>query len=158
MTENTIIVIALFFIYYNIGGLATTNILRLTYGNDLSILSSKCLCDNCGAKIPPHLQLPIISFIICKGKCQKCHTKIPIHPLILEITILLGMSFFSALFEFSYVGIFASFFFYEIMRIIIIFIKKKRTNEFVKQYIISVITMLPFLALCLFVSALYSVV
>lgn len=48
--RHNLIITALFFIYYNIGVLATTNIIRLSKGNSLSIHSSKCICDNCGSK------------------------------------------------------------------------------------------------------------
>ncbi|MBQ8741373.1 MAG: prepilin peptidase, partial [Clostridia bacterium] len=95
MTNQSLIVFSLFLIFYNIGGLATTNILRLTKGNKLTIHSSKCVCDNCDAKIPPFLQLPIISYIMCKGKCRNCGCRIPIYPLFLEIVIFLGMSIVS---------------------------------------------------------------
>lgn len=156
--NQIIVIIALFFIYYNIGGLATTNILRLTKGNTLSIHSSKCICDNCGTKIPPLLQLPIISYIVCKGKCRTCGCKIPIYPLILEITIFLGMSIVSLLFSFSILGIIFSFIFYELTRIIVIMLRGKRANQFAKQYMIAVLSMIQFLIPCLCVSVLYSIV
>ena len=61
---NQIIIITAFFLaYFMVSGLATTNILRLTSGNTLPVLSSKCVCDSCGKKITPFFQLPIISFI-----------------------------------------------------------------------------------------------
>ena len=64
MNQQMVLYAALALVYYHIAGLATTNILRLTKGNHLSVLSSQCVCDHCGAKIPPHLQLPILSFIV----------------------------------------------------------------------------------------------
>lgn len=156
--NQTVVVIALFFIYYNIGGLATTNILRLTKGNNLTIHSPKCICDNCGSIIPPLLQLPIISYIACKGKCRNCGCKIPIYPLLLEILIFFGMSIISLLFSFSMIGIIFSYLFYELVRIIVVFIKGKRETQFIKQYIIAVISMIQFLIPCLFVSILYSII
>ena len=91
MAEHLIIYLALFFIYFHIGGLATTNILRLTKGNSNFVLSSKCECDSCGFKIPAILQLPVVSYIICKGKCKNCGTLIPVFPLILELAVMIGM-------------------------------------------------------------------
>ena len=158
MTNQSLIVFSLFLIFYNIGGLATTNILRLTKGNKLTIHSSKCVCDNCDAKIPPFLQLPIISYIMCKGKCRNCGCRIPIYPLFLEIVIFLGMSIVSLFFSFSLVGIVFSFMFYEIVRIIVIILRGKRENQFLKQYFIAVFSMIPFLIPCLFVSILYSTI
>lgn len=158
MSEKALIILALFFIYYNIGGLATTNILRLARGNNLSILSSKCICDNCGSKIPPLLQLPIISFLVCKGRCKNCGCKIPIYPLLIEIIIFVGMSFISFIFSFSLLGVVLSFIYYELIRIVVICIRGKREESFLKQYFIAVFSMIPFLIPCLFVSILYSTI
>lgn len=155
MFEHIIIIIAQVIIYYHIGGLATTNILRLTAGNTLSINSTKCVCDNCGSKIPPHLQLPIISYILCRGKCKECKTQIPLFPLVLEIIIIGGMSLITALFGFRLMGVLASFLYYEIIRILTLKIKGKRTTKFLQQYFVAVISMLPFFLSSLFVCFLY---
>lgn len=156
MTENIIIYIALFLIYFHIGGLATTNIIRLTKGNTIHILSSKCECDNCGYKISPILQLPVISYILCKGKCKNCSSKIPVFPLVLEVSVMLGMFIISLFFKLSATGVFLSFLYYEIIRIITIFVLKKRENAFIKNYIIAVLSMIPFLLLTLIVSLIKS--
>lgn len=156
--EHTILASALFFLFYNIGGLATTNMLRLTKGNTLTIHSPECICDNCGSKIPPLLQFPIISFIICKGKCRNCGCKIPIYPLLLEIVTFIGMSAISLIFSFSTLGIFLSFIYYELVRIAVVCIRGKRNESFWKQYFIAVFSMTPFLIACLFISLLYSAV
>lgn len=156
--KHTLIITALFFIYYNIGGLATTNIIRLTKGNSLSIHSSKCICDNCDATISPLLQLPIISYLICRGKCKNCGAKIPTFPLILEIIIFLGMSIVSSLMKYTYIGISISFVFYEIIRIATILVIGKRETQFAKQYLIAVISMIPFYLSALFVALLYDIV
>lgn len=155
MTNQIIIIISLFYIYYHVSGLSTTNILRLTDGNSLPVLSSKCHCDNCGYNIPPFLQLPIISFLICGGKCKNCKTKIPLFPLILESTVFSGMCILSSILKFSYFGIGISYVFYEIVRIITICLKGIRKFGFIKQYIIAVASMLPFCLFSLFVAFLY---
>lgn len=156
--EHTIIIIALYLIYYHISGLATTNIIRLTKGNTQPVLFPKCYCDNCENEISPILQLPIISYIICKGKCKHCGIKIPIYPLLLEIIILSGMCITTTLFKFSFWGVTGSYLFYEIVRVAVVLIKGKREKQFIKQYFIAVISMVPFYLLTLFVSALYSIV
>lgn len=91
MIHQRIIIAAFFLIYFHISGLATTNILRLTRGNTAPVLASKCCCNSCGAAIPPLLQLPIVSYIACKGRCRTCGVKIPVFPLLLELTTLSGM-------------------------------------------------------------------
>lgn len=156
MIEHIIIYIALFLIYFHIGGLATTNIIRLTKGNTSPILASKCICDNCGSKIPPLLQLPVISYIACKGKCKNCGIKIPIYPLVLEVATMIGMFFVSVLFNLSIIGITVSFLYYELLRILIICIKGKRESNFTKNYFVAVLSMIPFYILTLFVSLIYS--
>lgn len=158
MIEHLIIYIALFLIYFHIGGLATTNIIRLTKGNSSPVLASKCICDNCGSKIPPLLQLPVISFIICKGKCKNCKIKIPLYPLILELATMLGMFLISIAFKLSVLGITISFVYYEILRLLVVCIKGKRDSHFAKNYIIAILSMIPFYLLTLFVSLIYSLI
>lgn len=155
--KELIIIIALCLIYFNIGGLATTNIIRLTAGNNMSVNHSKCICDNCGANIPPVLQLPIVSYMVCRGKCKSCGCKIPIYPLLLEISIFLGMSIISLIFSLSIIGVSLSFLYYEIVRIIIIVIKGKRKTRFINQYIVAVVSMIPFYLCALFVSLIYKI-
>lgn len=158
MIDHIIIVVAFFLIYYNISGLATTNILRLTKGNTLPILTSKCNCENCGTKISPLFQLPIISFIVCKGRCRSCNVKLPIFALLLEISVLIGMSAVSSILSFSLLGVSLSFVYYEAVRIIVVIIQGKRQIEFGKQYVIAVLSIIPFYIVTLFVSVLYRLV
>ena len=158
MIESIIIYIALFLVYFHIGGLATTNIIRLTKGNSSPVLASKCGCDNCGSKIPALLQLPVVSFIICKGKCKNCGIKIPTYPLILELATMIGMFLVSVAFKLSIFGITASFLYYEALRIILICMKGKRESAFTKNYIVAVLSMIPFYLLTLFVSLIYSLI
>ena len=155
MFERILLCFSMVLIYYNVGGLATTNILRLTSGNSNSINSSKCFCDVCLTPIPPLLQLPIVSYVICKGKCKVCGSKIPVFPLVLEIIVICGMTAMTGLYKFSSLGVVFSFVFYEIIRIITIIIKGKRSNCFVKQYLIATVSMFPFFVVSIFVSYLY---
>ena len=158
MSNKTIVVASLYFIYYHISGLSTTNILRLTSGNTQPILSSKCYCDACGMRISPFWQLPIISYVICKGRCRGCNSKIPFFSLILEIIIFSGMSIISTFFQYSFTGVSFSFIFYELLRILTILFNGKRNLQFTKQYLIAVLSMLPFYCSALFVALLYKIV
>lgn len=158
MTNHIIIIVALFFVYFHISGLATTNMLRLTSGNTMPVLTSKCYCDSCGAAIPPHLQLPIISYIVCKGKCKNCGVKIPVFPLLLEVTVLSGMFVITILLKCTFTAVSLSFLFYELVRIVAVVLLGKRSEQFAKQYLIAVLSMIPFYILTLFVSLIYSLV
>lgn len=142
--------------YFHIGGLSTTNIIRLTKGNSLPVLASKCQCSNCGSKIPPLLQLPVISFIVCKGKCRECGIKIPIYPLVIEIATMLGMFIISVLLNLSILGITLSFLYYEALRILILCIKGKRKNNFTRNYALALLSMVPFYLSALFISLIHS--
>lgn len=155
--SKAIIIISFYLIYYHISGLATTNIIRLTKGNNTPVLSSKCYCDNCGSKIPPLLQLPIISYLLCKGKCKQCGIKIPTYPLVLEFVVLIGMCTITSLLKFTFWGVICSYLFYEIVRVILVLIKGKREKQFFKQYLIAVLSMLPFCFLTLIVALIYKI-
>ena len=156
--DQIIIIAAFFLVYFHISGLATTNMLRLTKGNALPVLASKCVCDKCGAAIKPFYQLPIISFILCKGRCRNCKTKIPFDGLILEIITLVGMFVVSCLFSFSFLGVTLSFVYYEIIRLLTILKNGKRESGFLKQYVIAILAMIPFYLMTMFVALIYKAV
>ncbi len=158
MTNHIVVIISLFCIYFHISGLATTNILRLTVGNTTPVLASKCYCDSCGATIPPHLQLPVISYVLCKGKCKKCGARIPLFPLLLELTILFGMFTITVLLGCTFLAVSLSFLFYELVRILTVAVFGKRAEQFKKQYLIAVLSMLLFYILTLFIALIYSLV
>lgn len=158
MQNKVIVIVALFYMYYHIGGLATTNILRLTSGNTLPVLSSKCVCDTCGAKIGVFDQFPVVSYILCKGKCRNCNAKIPVFPLLLELTIMVGMIGITSLMQITYMGVICSFLYYEIVRIGVILIKGRRKEQFVKQYIIAAFIMFTYWIPTLWMAFLYTIV
>ena len=145
---------AICFSYFIIGGLATTNILRLLKGSILHVYSSKCYCANCGMKIGFFNQMPIVSYIACRGRCLQCKTPIPVGPLLLEIIVFVGMSVISVLGRFSPVSIICSFLYYEFIRIVCIVRKGRREDSFWLQYIFAVIAMLPYIALIEFMAVL----
>ena len=102
--------------------------------------------------------MPIISYILCKGKCRNCNSKIPTDGLLLEIVILLGMFLLSAVMSFSILGVAISFIFYEVIRVVVIAIKGKRSIKFAKQYLIAVAAMLPYYLVTSFVALIYKAV
>ena len=156
--EKIVFYIAFFLICFHISGLATTNMLRLTRGNTRPVLDSKCCCDKCGHSIPPILQLPIVSYIICKGKCRNCKTQIPVFPLVLELVILCGMFLLQSVFGVSLLGVTLSFAYYEIVRVVVILKEGRREIAFAKQYVVAVLSMIPFYVMTIFVSLLYDTV
>ena len=156
--NKLIVILALLYMYYHIGGLATTNILRLTAGNTLPVLSSKCVCDSCGAKIGVLDQFPIVSYIACGGKCRSCQTPIPIYPLLLEVAVFLGMAIITGLFQMSCLGVLCSFLYYEVVRLIVVAIRGRREKDFAKQYVIAVAIMFTYWLPTLWAAFLYTLV
>lgn len=50
-----------------------------------SIVFPASRCSDCGYRIPAYLNVPILSYILLKGKCRKCGAKIHWHHLVVEI-------------------------------------------------------------------------
>lgn len=156
--ERLILLLGLFTIYFHIGGLATTNILRLTKGNMADVNYPYCKCDNCGYKIPPLLQFPIISYAMTKGKCKNCGMQIPTYPLVLEIAVISGMFGLTAALGFTPLGVLVSFAYYEVVRVVVIKKLGKREVDYTKQYKKAMVSMIPFVMCALFVIFLYGIV
>lgn len=69
-----------------IGGTLTI-IYRLKYNKNIKDLNN-CYCDNCNHILNNwESNLPLINYIILKGKCQYCKTKISIYHPFLEFTL-----------------------------------------------------------------------
>ncbi len=59
---------------------------------DESIIVPGSRCPKCGAKINPWDNIPILSYVVLKGKCRNCKARIsPRYPLIEAITALLAL-------------------------------------------------------------------
>lgn len=155
MSEKSLVVICIYFYCYHISGLATTNILRLTSGYSLPVLSSQCHCDNCGAKITVLMQMPIFSYLICRGRCRSCGIKLPFNQLLLELSIFSGMSLIITLFHFSFTAVTLSYLYYELVRILVVIYLGRRKTAFAKQYLTAVLSMLLPYLLTQFLSFLY---
>lgn len=72
------------------GSFANVCIYRLPKGK--SIISPGSFCPNCNKSIKWYDNIPLISYIILKGKCRYCKKPIPIRYFIVEL--LTGISFF----------------------------------------------------------------
>ena len=47
--------------------------------NNLPLVTVGCLCPSCGHSLPLHHQIPVLSFLLLKGKCRFCHAPISIR-------------------------------------------------------------------------------
>jgi len=46
---------------------------------NLPLVTSDCICPSCSHKLTLYQQIPILSFLLLKGKCQFCHAPIPLR-------------------------------------------------------------------------------
>ena len=73
-----------------IGSFLNVVIYRIPIGK--SIISPPSSCPNCGERIKPYHNIPILSWIILKGKCANCKTSISIrYPIIEFLTAILAV-------------------------------------------------------------------
>lgn len=61
------------------------NVLAVRLSNNESILYPRSHCHNCSHKLRWYELIPIVSYIIQKGKSRCCHTIIPISYLVVEV-------------------------------------------------------------------------
>lgn len=76
--------LTLFFVLGAIMG-SFYHVVATRLANDESIVYPSSHCPYCQHKIKYYDNIPIISYLILKGKCRNCHEKIPISYLIVEI-------------------------------------------------------------------------
>jgi len=53
----------------------------------ISIISPSSFCPHCKKRIAPFDLIPVISYILLKGKCRYCSGKIPVRYLVLEVIL-----------------------------------------------------------------------
>lgn len=71
-----------------IGSFLNVCILRIPQGE--SIVLPPSACPKCGAKIRPYDNIPVISYLLLRGKCRGCRARIsPMYPLVEVITAIL---------------------------------------------------------------------
>ena len=75
---------SLYFILGSIIG-SFLNVVIYRLPRDLSIISPRSFCPECGEMIPLYRNIPIISYILQMGKCNHCSGKISIRYPIVEI-------------------------------------------------------------------------
>ena len=82
---STIVLILLVLMGLALGSFLNVCIYRIPLKK--SILFPNSFCPKCGAKIRAWDNIPVLSFILLKGKCRKCRTKISLqYPLVEFIT------------------------------------------------------------------------
>ena len=120
MFSNKLIIarLAIILVYYFFGAYGTTDILRLKYGARESVDDNEAHCPSCGHKLTLLEQIPIIAFIMHKGKCRYCHAPIPVEHEIIEVLIFAAMTVITLVVNFSWIGCLLCIFFYESLKYI----------------------------------------
>jgi len=78
-----------------IGSFLNVCILRIP--EEKSIVSPPSACPKCGKGIRPYDNIPVISYLILRGKCRSCKTRIsPIYPLVELLTAIVFFACYRA--------------------------------------------------------------
>ena len=76
-----------------IGSFLNVCIYRLPRNESLAFPASHCPI--CNAAIPPWLNIPVVSYLLLRGRCRSCATSISaIYPLVELLTALLGLALY----------------------------------------------------------------
>ena len=89
----------MYYIIYFIFGIifgSFLNVIIYRIPNNLSIVYPRSFCPKCKQNIPFYRNIPIISFILLKGKCNNCKKSIsllyPAVELLIGIVFVIGLS------------------------------------------------------------------
>src|SRR5271155_2318013 len=94
---STFIGVFVFLFGLIIGSFLNVCILRIPSGKSIVMPSSAC--PKCGKLIRPYDNIPVLSYLILRGKCRGCKTGIsPMYPLVEFLT---GLLFFACYYAFG---------------------------------------------------------
>lgn len=88
--DNLVIPAAVFAFGLCIGSFLNVCIYRLPEGK--SVVRPGSMCPNCNESIRAYDNIPLISYLLLRGRCRRCHTSIPLrYPLVELITGLMAV-------------------------------------------------------------------
>lgn len=131
--ETILIHFAICLSFYIIGAYATTDILRLLKGCNISVDAPDCYCPICHNKIALKDQLPIISYLKNRGTCFYCSSPIPVSDLFLEIFLFASLSGISYILNFSWTAYLLCILFYETTKLVFVVVFGHRETDFLKN-------------------------
>lgn len=73
----------------------------------ISLVKPDSFCPKCGIRIPMYLNIPLLSYLLLKGRCRRCQERIPIQYPLVEL-----LGGFLTLFTYLKFGLTPSFLFY----------------------------------------------
>jgi leader peptidase (prepilin peptidase)/N-methyltransferase len=57
----------------------------------LSIVGPRSVCDSCGTQIAAYDNVPVVSWLMLRGRCRSCHASIPVRYPLVELAV--GLAF-----------------------------------------------------------------
>lgn len=99
MVNPQIVLIATFILGTIIGSFANVFVLRYGTGRSLNGRSS---CGSCGKKLSWHELIPVLSWLIQRGRCRSCESRVSPQYIIVELVF--GLVFVGCLFGSLYAG------------------------------------------------------
>jgi leader peptidase (prepilin peptidase) / N-methyltransferase len=93
----TLIAIIVFLFGLIIGSFLNVCILRIPGGKSIVLPASAC--PKCGAPIRPYDNIPVLSWLLLRGKCRACKT--PISPMYPVVELLTGLLFLACFYAFG---------------------------------------------------------
>lgn len=96
---TTILCIFIFLIGISIGSFLSVIIYRI-HNEEKGIVMGRSMCGHCKKTLKPRDLIPLLSYVLAKGKCRYCHKKISPHYLFLEIAT--GILFLLIYFKFPF--------------------------------------------------------
>ena len=93
----TLIAIIVFLFGLIIGSFLNVCILRIPGGKSIVLPASAC--PKCGAAIRPYDNIPVLSWLLLRGKCRACKT--PISPMYPIVELLTGLLFLACFYAFD---------------------------------------------------------
>ena len=93
------------------------NVLIYRLPNKISIIKPASHCPNCKHKIAWYDNIPLLSYLILKGKCRYCKTKISIRYFLVECFTAMIATLIFIRFGFTYESVFGILFFYVLVAI-----------------------------------------
>ena len=128
---------AIFFSFSVLGAYGTTDILRLLRGSTVPVLSPDCFCPVCKNRIALYDQLPVVSYLICRGTCRHCKSHIPVSEFFLEAFLTAGLSVIAVLTGFRFAGFALCVIFSESVKGAFLARFGKREKDFLKNLALS---------------------
>ena len=151
---NIIIIVDYTLVFIVICGLSTTDVQRLLKGSTTNIVSKNCCCDSCGYVIPLKDQIPVVSYLLSKGRCRNCGAPIPKGQTCQEAFLFVSFMLIGILTGFKTVSVIIDFVYYELYKLIVIIVKNRRRDDFSRQLLLSLLlNLVIFSAIGLFIFA-----